>query len=55
MTIGKQLDQLSGFLPGGALDIVREQLTRVASKGSKMLGTTFPDRVGNISLERQCR
>lgn len=41
MTIGKHLDQLGGFLPGGALDIAREQLTRVASKGSKTLGTTF--------------
>lgn len=41
MTISKHLDQLGGFLPGGALDVAREQLTRVASKGSNTLGITF--------------
>ncbi|MGX4803070.1 YihY/virulence factor BrkB family protein [Bradyrhizobium guangdongense] len=41
MTIGKHLDQLGGFLPGGALEVAREQLTRVASKGSHTLGITF--------------
>ncbi|MBR1169000.1 YihY/virulence factor BrkB family protein [Bradyrhizobium liaoningense] len=41
MSIGKHLDQLGGFLPGGALVIVKEQLTRVASKGSNTLGITF--------------
>ncbi|MGX1167032.1 membrane protein [Bradyrhizobium sp. USDA 372] len=41
MTIGKHLDQLGGFLPGGAVDVAREQLTRVASKGSNTLGITF--------------
>jgi membrane protein len=40
-TIGRQLDQLGGFLPGGALDIAREQLTRVSSKGAQTLGLTF--------------
>jgi membrane protein len=40
-TITKHLDQLGGFLPGGALDIARDQLTRVASKGSQTLGLTF--------------
>jgi membrane protein len=40
-TIARHLDQLGGFLPGGAVDIVREQLTRVASKGSQTLGATF--------------
>ena len=40
-TIAKHLDELGGFLPGGALDIAREQLTRVASKGSQTLGLTF--------------
>jgi membrane protein len=28
-------------LPGGAIDVAREQLTRVASKGSQTLGWTF--------------
>jgi membrane protein len=40
-TIARHLDQLGGFLPGGAVDIAREQLTRVASKGSQTLGVTF--------------
>ena len=40
-TIARHLDQLGGFLPGGAIDVAREQLTRVASKGSHTLGLTF--------------
>jgi membrane protein len=40
-TIAKHLDQATGFLPGGAIDIAREQLTRVTSKGSQTLGVTF--------------
>ena len=40
-TIAKHLDQLSGFMPGGAIDVAREQLTRVASKGNQTLGLTF--------------
>jgi membrane protein len=40
-TIARHLDQLGGFLPGGAIEIARDQLTRVASKGSQTLGLTF--------------
>lgn len=40
-TIAKHLDQVSGFLPGGAIDVARDQLTRVASKGHQTLGLTF--------------
>jgi membrane protein len=40
-TITKHLDQVGGFLPGGAIDVARDQLTRVASKGSRTLGWTF--------------
>ena len=40
-TIAKHLDQLGGFLPGGAIDVAREQLTHVAAKGSQTLGLTF--------------
>jgi membrane protein len=40
-TISRHLDQLGGFLPGGAIDIAREQLERVTSKGSQSLGLTF--------------
>jgi membrane protein len=39
--IARHLDQLGGFLPGGAIDVAREQLTQVASKGSQTLGLTF--------------
>jgi membrane protein len=35
------LDKLSGLLPSGAIDIARDQLTRVASKGRQALGLTF--------------
>ncbi len=40
-TIARHLDQLGGFMPGGAVDVAREQLTRVSSKGSQALGLTF--------------
>jgi membrane protein len=39
-TISSHLDQLSGILPQGALDVARDQLTRVASKGTQTLGWT---------------
>lgn len=40
-SIAQHLDQLGGLLPGGAIDIAREQLTRVSSKGDQTLGWTF--------------
>jgi membrane protein len=40
-SIARHLDQLAGLVPGGAIDVAREQLTRVASKGSRTLGWTF--------------
>ncbi|WP_347336424.1 YihY/virulence factor BrkB family protein [Nitrobacter hamburgensis] len=40
-TIAKHFDQVSGFVPSGAIDVAREQLTRVASKGNQTLGLTF--------------
>ncbi len=40
-TIAKHLDDISGFVPGGAIEVAREQLTRVASKGNQTLGLTF--------------
>lgn len=39
--IAKHLDQAAGFVPSGAIDVAREQLTRVTSKGSQTLGWTF--------------
>ncbi len=47
--IARHLDQLSGILPGGAVDIARDQLTRVALKGGGTLGATFVIGLG-ISL-----
>jgi membrane protein len=40
-TIAKHLDQVAGVLPEGAIDVVREQLSRLSSKGSRTLGLTF--------------
>jgi membrane protein len=40
-TITAHLDTLSGFLPGGAIDVAKDQLTRVASKGRQALSLTF--------------
>ncbi|WP_246208395.1 YihY/virulence factor BrkB family protein [Bradyrhizobium rifense] len=40
-SIARHLDQVSGFLPGGAIDVARDQLTRLASKGHRSLGLTF--------------
>lgn len=45
-SITRHLDQLGGFLPGGAIDIAREQLTKVSSKGSRTLGITFAIGLG---------
>jgi hypothetical protein len=30
-TISRNLDSLSGLLPGGAIDIIRDQMTRIAT------------------------
>ena len=38
--IASHLDKVLGFVPGGALDVARDQLTRVASKGTQTLGLT---------------
>ncbi|MET3971361.1 MULTISPECIES: YihY/virulence factor BrkB family protein [Bradyrhizobium] len=40
-SIAKHLDDVSGFIPGGAVDVAREQLTRVATKSDRTLGFTF--------------
>ncbi|GLH80642.1 hypothetical protein SSBR45G_55510 [Bradyrhizobium sp. SSBR45G] len=36
-----QVEQLQGLLPGGAIEIARDQLTRVSANGSQALGVTF--------------
>lgn len=40
-SLGKQLSILSGFLPSGAIDIIGEQVKRVAANGSTTLGLAF--------------
>jgi membrane protein len=40
-TISRNLDSLSGLLPGGAIDVVRDQMTRIASRGKSSLGLAF--------------
>ena len=40
-TIATHLDKISDLLPGGAIDVIRDQMTRVASQGHGTLGFTF--------------
>jgi membrane protein len=40
-SINDHLSAVAGFLPGGAVDIVREQVTRLVSKGDAKLGIGF--------------
>ena len=40
-TIGKHLSLLSGFLPGGVLQLIAEQITLISSQGNETLGTAF--------------
>ena len=40
-TIANSLDSVSGILPGGAIDVIRDQLTRLTAQGSATLGISF--------------
>jgi len=40
-TIAQHLDDMTGFVPAGALDVIRDQLTRVTSQGNATLGLAF--------------
>lgn len=40
-TILSQLDTISDLAPGGAIDVLREQLTRLTAQGSASLGISF--------------
>jgi membrane protein len=40
-TITSHLDNIAGLVPGGAIEVIRDQITRVASQGSTTLGLTF--------------
>jgi membrane protein len=46
-TINEHLRQISGFLPEGALDVIGDQVKRIASKGQGTLGLTF---IGTLAL-----
>jgi membrane protein len=39
--IAAHLDEMAGFIPSGALDVARDQLTRVAANGQGTLGIAF--------------
>jgi membrane protein len=39
--IAKHLDEISGVAPSGAIDVAREQLTRLTTKSHQTLGFTF--------------
>jgi len=40
-TIGNHLSLLSGFLPGGVLQLIAEQITLISHQGTETLGTAF--------------
>ena len=40
-TISRNLDSLSGLFPGGAIDVIQDQMTRIASRGKSTLGLAF--------------
>jgi membrane protein len=40
-TIVSHIDTMAGFAPGGAIDIIRDQLTRLSAQGSTKLGVSF--------------
>src|SRR6266480_3434025 len=40
-TITSHLDSIAGVVPGGAIEVMRDQITRVASQGRTTLGVTF--------------
>lgn len=40
-SIAKQLDTLSGILPGGAIEVIRDELTRLTEQGPGKLGVGF--------------
>jgi membrane protein len=48
-TISSNLDSVAGLLPGGAIDVIRDQMTRIASHGRSTLGLTFAVGLG-VSL-----
>jgi membrane protein len=40
-SIVSHVDTMAGFAPGGAIDVIRDQLTRLSAQGSTKLGVSF--------------
>ena len=40
-SIVSHVDTMAGFAPGGAIDVIRDQLTRLSAQGSTELGVSF--------------
>ena len=40
-SIVSHVDTMAGFAPGGAIDVIRDQLTRLSAQGSTSLGVSF--------------
>jgi membrane protein len=40
-TIVGHIDTMAGFAPGGAIDVIRDELTRLSAQGSTTLGVSF--------------
>ena len=41
VTISQHLAALGNLLPGGAIDVIRDEITRIAAQGHRTLGVTF--------------
>ena len=54
-TIDAHLSLASGILPGGAVDILHEEITKLTAKGDAKLSLGFHNRPRRGSLERQRR
>jgi uncharacterized BrkB/YihY/UPF0761 family membrane protein len=54
-TIRVHLDDLSSVLPCGAIEVIGDQLTRVASGGKTHARGDFSLHARTVPLERQCR
>src|SRR5260370_875892 len=40
-TIASHLDSISSFVPGGAIEVIRDEMHRVAAQGARTLGLAF--------------
>jgi len=54
-TINDHLALVGGFLPAGGVDIIQEQVNRIAAKGGSQARLCVRVRAGAGVVERQCR